>query len=129
MKQSRLPRREILFIAGASVLAFIITLSVVSSSGGARTRRLVADERKALEQAQKPPALSSEELTLAPEDFLLPLPQSPERTPHYVPFRPRPMRWSGEMVGRYWIPPRQITLDLLQAANDRNMRRLFEKVQ
>lgn len=130
MKQfPRLPRREVLIIAGASVLAFIVTLAVMSSSGGARTRRLVAEERQALERTQKPPALAPEELALTPEDFLLPLPQSPEKTPHYVPFRPQLKRWSAEAVGKYWIPPRQITLELLQAANDQNMRRLFEKVQ
>ncbi|MGD0725714.1 MAG: hypothetical protein ABSB63_09130 [Spirochaetia bacterium] len=130
MKQFlRLPRLEVLIIAGASVLAFIVTLAVISSSGGARTRRLAAEERQALERTQKPPALTPEELALAPEDFLLPLPQSPEETPHYVPFRPRLARWSAEVVGKYWIPPRQITLEVLQAANDQNMRRLFEKVQ
>lgn len=130
MKQFlRLPRREVLIIAGATVLAFIITLAVISSSEGARSRRLVAEERQALERTQKPPALASDELALTPEDFLLPLPQSPEKTPHYVPFRLRLTQWSAEAVGKYWIPPRQITLELLQAANDQNMRRLFEKVQ
>jgi hypothetical protein len=125
----RLPRAEIFIIAGASVLAFVITLAVVSSSGGARTRRLAAEERQALAHAQKPPALTSDELALTPEDFMLPPPQPTEKTPRYVPFRPRQTQWSAETVGKYWIPPRQITLEILQAANDRNMRRLFEKVQ
>jgi hypothetical protein len=125
----RLPRREILIIAGASVLAFIITLAVIAPSGGARTRRRVAEERQALEQTRRPPALTSEERALAPEDFMLPLPQLTEHTPHYVPFRPQLKQWSAESVGKYWIPPRQITLEILQAANDQNMRRLFEKVQ
>ena len=39
---------KILIITGVSVLAFVITLAVVSSSGGARTRRLAAEERQAL---------------------------------------------------------------------------------
>ena len=130
MKQFlRLPRAEILIIAGASVLAFIITLAVISTSGGARTRRLVAEERQAHERAQKPAALTPAELALTPEDFLLPLPQPADKTPHYVPFRRQLTQWSAETVRKYWIPPRQITLELLQAANDQNMRRLFEEVQ
>ena len=124
-----LPRAEILVIAGACVLAFIITLAIVSSSGGARTRRLVVEERQALAHTQKPPALSSDELALTPEDFMLPLPQPTEKTPRYVPFRPQQTQWSAETVGKYWIPPRQITLEILQAVNDQNMRLLFEKVQ
>jgi hypothetical protein len=125
----RLPRREALIIAGASLLAFVITLAVISSAEGARTSRLAAAERQEVARTQKPPALSPEELALTPEDFLLPLPQSLEKTPQYVPFRPRLARWSAEAVGKYWIPPRQIALELLQSANDQNMRRLFEKVQ
>jgi hypothetical protein len=125
----RLPRREVLIIAGVSVLAFIVTLAVISSSEGGSARRVVAEERQALQRTQKPAALTPEELSLTPEDFLLPLPQSPERTAHYVPFRPRLSRWSAEAVGKYWIPPRQIILDILQSANDQNIRRLFEKVQ
>ena len=125
----RLPRVEILIITGVSVLAFVITLAVVSSSGGARTRRLVAEERQALAHTQKPPALTPDELALTPEDFMLPVPQPAEKTPRFIPFRPQQSQWSAETVRKYWIPPRQVTLDLLQAANDQNMRRLFEKVQ
>ena len=130
MKQfPRLPRAEILVITGVSVLAFVITLAVVTSSGGARTRRLVTDARQALSHAQKPPALAPDELALTPEDFMLPLPHPAEKTPRYEPFRPQQAQWSAETVKKYWIPPRQVTLDILQAANDQNMRRLFEKVQ
>ena len=125
----RLPRAEILVIAGMSALAFVITLAVVSSSGGARTRRLVAEERQGLAHTQKPSALTPDELALTPEDFMLPLPHAAEKTPRYVPFRPRQGQWSEETVKKYWIPPRRVTLDLLQAANDQDMRRLFEKVQ
>lgn len=130
MKQlPRLPRVEILVITGVSALAFVITLAVVSSSGGARARRLVAEERQALAHPQKPPALKPDDLALTPEDFMLPLPQPAEKTPGYVPFRPQQMQWSAETVKKYWIPPRQVTLELLHAANDQNMRQLFEKVQ
>jgi len=125
----RLPRAEILVITGVSVFAFVITLAVVSSSGGAHTRRLVAEERQALARTQKPPALTADELALTPEDFILPPPQPAEKTPHYIPFRPQEAQWSAETVKKYWIPPRQVTLEILQAANDQNMRRLFEKVQ
>ena len=99
------------------------------SCRGARSRRVVAEERQALERAQKPAALSPEERALTPEDFLLPLPQYPEKKAQYVPFRPRLTRWTAETAGTYWIPPRQITLDILQTANDQNIQRLFEKVQ
>lgn len=130
MKQFlRLPRREILIIAGASILACIITLAVISSSEGGRNRRLVAEERRALERAQKPAALAPEELALTPEDFLLPMPQPPEKTASYVPYRPRLTQWSAEAVGKYWVPPRQIIIDIIKAANDQDIRRLFEKVQ
>jgi hypothetical protein len=125
----RLPRAEILVITGVSVLAFVITLAVVSSSSGARTRRLAGEERQALARTQKPPALTPDELALTPEDFMLPPPPPAEKTPRYVPFRPRQAQWSPETVKKYWIPPRQVILDILQAANDQNMQRLFEKAQ
>jgi len=112
-----------------SALAFVITLAVVSSSGGARTRRLVAEERQGLAHTQKPSALTPDELALTPEDFILPLQEPAEKPPRYVPFRPQQAQWSAETVKKYWVPPRQVTLDILQAANDQNMRRLFEKVQ
>jgi hypothetical protein len=125
----RLPRVEVLIIAGVSLLAFIITIAVISSAGSSRTRRLAAEGTQELARMQKPPVFTPEDLALAPEDFLLPLPRAAEKAPRYVPFRPRLSRWSGEVVGKYWIPPRQITIELLQAANDQNMRRLLEKVQ
>lgn len=128
MKQfPRLPRAEILVITGVSALAFVITLAVVSSSRSANVRRRAVEEQQA--HAQKPPALSPDELALTPEDFMLPLPHPAEKSPRYVPFRPRQAQWSAETVKKYWIPPRQVTLGILQAANDQNMRRLFEKVQ
>ena len=130
MKQfPRLPRAEILIIAAVCAVAFIVTLAIVSTSDGARTRRLAAEEHQALQHAERRPALAPEELALTPEDFMMPTAPSPETAPHYVPFRPRQTRWGAEAVGKYWVPPRQITLGILQAANDRNMRLLFEKVQ
>jgi hypothetical protein len=125
----RLPRVEVLIIAGVSLLAFFITLAVISSAGSSRTRRLAAEQRQELARAQKPTVFAPEDPSLSPEDFLLPLPRAAEKAPRYVPYRPRLSQWSKEAVGRYWVPPRQITLELLQAANDQNMRRLLEKVQ
>ena len=125
---ARLPRAEILVIAGACVIAFIVTLAVVSSSRGARTRRLAAEERQSIARTPKPAALSPDELALTPEDFML-LSQPTEKTPRYVPFRPPQTYWSAETVEKYWIPPRKVIIEALQAANDLNMRRLFESVQ
>ncbi len=125
----RLPRAEILAIAGACVIAFIVTLAVVSSSSGARIRRLAAEEHQSIARTQKPAALSPDELALTPEDFMLPQPQPTEKTPRYVPFRPPQTYWSAETVEKYWIPPRKVIIEALQAANDLNMRRLFESVQ
>ena len=130
MKQFlRLPRVEVLIIAGVSLFAFIITIAVISSAGSSRARRMATEVRQELARAQKPPVFAPEDLSLSPEDFLLPLPRAEEKAPRYVPFRPRLSQWSKETVDRYWVPPRQITLELLQAANDQNMRRLLEKVQ
>ena len=129
MKQFlRLPRREVLVIAGAAVLAFVITLAIMGAGAANRTRRIRAEQREEIARAQKPPALTAEELALTPEDFLLPDLQVPEQSFRYVPYRPQVQRWNAQMVRSYWIEPRQIAIDIIASINDQAMQQLFEKV-
>jgi len=124
----RLPRREVLIVAGAALLSFVITLSIVASGARGRLRSAEEAQRAEKGRAQKPPALSSEELSLTADDFLLPKLTPLGTSPTYTPFRPRLPRWSRHMVAAYWISPREIALEIIASINDANMQRLFEKV-
>ncbi len=129
MKQFlRLPRREILIVAGVALIAFIVTLLVMIPGSAARARRRAADQRQEAAAAKKPPSLSPAELALTPEDYLLPPAPRVDYALHYVPFRPRLERWPAEVAGKYWISPREIAIDALESVNDRNMERLFQEV-
>ena len=96
------------------LLAFIVTLAVMASSVGARSRRRAQEARQELEttaHAARP--VSARSLTLTPDDFLLPQASAVDTDLPYVPFRPRLEKWSAEMAGKYWIPPRDIAIDVL----------------
>jgi hypothetical protein len=124
----RLPRREVLVIAGAAVLAFVITLAIMGAGAANRARRVRAEQREEMAHARKAPALTPEDLALAPEDFFLPDLRAPKQSFPYVPYRPRVQRWNAQMVRAYWIEPRQIAIDIIASINDQAMQRLFEKV-
>jgi hypothetical protein len=124
----RLPRREVLFVAGAALLSFVITLAIVASGTRGRLRNAEAAQRAEIARTRKAPALSSEELSLAAEDFLLPGLKTLDTSPTYTPFRPRLPRWSRQMVAAWWISPREIALEIVASINDTNMERLLEKV-
>jgi hypothetical protein len=110
------------------VLAAGITLVILTVSFNGRARRIAAEEQVEKMKAEKPSALSARETTPAPEDFLLPELQPAAKPPAYYPFRPRLEHWSEQVIGKYWIPPRDIAIDILGNVNDRNMDRLFEHV-
>jgi hypothetical protein len=109
-----------------TLVAFVVTLAVLGSQVAARNRRRAAVEAQAIERTQKPPALSAEELSLTPDDFLLPQIEPLVKAPQYEPFRPRLARWSPEMVGKYWIAPRDIAVEIIASLNDQRIRHLFE---
>jgi hypothetical protein len=112
-----------------ALVAFVITLSILVSGTAARSRRAAAQALEESRRAQKKPLLSAEELALGVEDFMLPEYQRPESAPKYAPFRPRLARWSAEAAARYWVPPRDIALELVQSMNDQSIQRLFQDVK
>ena len=112
-----------------ALVAFVITLSIVVSSTAAQSRRAAAQALEETRRAQKKPLLTTEDLALGVEDFMLPPYQGPESAPKYVPFRPRLARWSAEAAARYWVPPREIALELVQSMNDQSIERLFQDVR
>jgi hypothetical protein len=121
----QLPRREILIVAGLCLLAFVTTLAVLGSQTAARNRRRAEVRLQTLEKTQKP-ALTAEELSLTPDDFLLPRIEPLVKTPQYEPFRPRLVRWSPQMVEKFWIAPRDIAIEIVSSLNDQRIRHLFE---
>ena len=124
----RLPRREVLIIAGAALVAFAVTLGIMGARVRTRADRVQQYQREETARAKKPPLLDPAEMTLAPEDFLLPEAPAPSRDTGYVPYRPRLVRWSPKAVSAYWVSPRQIAIDIIASINDQSMQRLFEKV-
>jgi len=123
----RLPRVEVLAVAAACLLAFVITLSVLASSSAGRSRQAA----QALEESRrekKPPAFTAEDLALGAEDFLLPSLEPPVLQPRYAPFRPRQSRWSAEQAAKYWVSPRDIATEMVESMNDRTIQRLFQDV-
>jgi hypothetical protein len=99
---------------------------VLASRAAAGTRARAQALAREQQAAQKAPPLTTRELALSPDDFMLPAPPSPGTG--YVPWRPRTPVWTEEMVKRYWVPPRQIAADTVGTLSDQAMERLFEKV-
>ena len=117
-----------LAVAGVALLAFVITLSVVASTTAERSRRAAAQALQESARMKKPPLLTTEELALGAEDFILPPLDRPEAGPAYVPYRPRLTRWSQDLASKYWVAPRDIATEIVESINDRNTQRLFEDV-
>jgi hypothetical protein len=114
---------------GAGLLAFIVTLAVVASASAARSRQAAAEMLREMQAEKKPPALGAEEISVTADDFMLP-PLAPiEKRQAYAPYRSRLQRWSPELVQKYWVPPRAVATEIIEAINDRNMERLFQDVR
>ncbi len=105
----------------------MITLSVLASQSASRARRAAELESPA-RGPQAPPPITAADLALGEDDFLLPSLQAPAQELRYAPFRPRQQRWTPEQAAKYWVSPRQIATDLVQAENDRAIQRLFQDV-
>jgi hypothetical protein len=118
----------VLVVAGVALLAFVITLVVVASSAAGRSRRAAAQAMEESARAKKQPILTTEELALGAEDFILPPFDRPEPKLEYVPFRPRLTRWSADLASKYWVAPRDIAVEIVESINDQNMERLFQDV-
>jgi hypothetical protein len=124
----RLPRREVLVIAGAALVAFAVTLGIMGARVKARSERVQQYQRQETVRKQKPPVLTPAETALSVDDFLLPESPAPAGGTGYVPYRPRLVRWSPQAVSAYWISPRQIAIDIIASINDQAVQRLLEKV-
>jgi hypothetical protein len=122
------PRVEVLAVAGAALLAFVITLAVLASSAASRARRDEARAREDSARAKNQPLLTAEELALSSEDFILPPLDRPAARLVYAPFRSRLTRWSAELSAKYWVAPRDIATEMVASMNDQNMQRLFQDV-
>jgi hypothetical protein len=118
----------VLAVAGAAVLAFVITLFILASSIAGQTRRAAAQALLERAAAKTQPLLTTEGLALGAEDFILPSLDRPEVKPSYAPFRPRITRWSADLASKYWVAPRGIAQEIVQSINDQNMQRLFQDV-
>jgi hypothetical protein len=127
----RLPRTEVLVIIGVCLVAFVVTLVVMTSSVGARARRAAEAAREEAQEdmAREKPLVDTDDISVTAEDFLLPTFTPAPVHPAYVPYRTPTAKWSREMVEKYWVPPRSIALEIVQSMNDRAVERLFQDVQ
>jgi hypothetical protein len=116
-------------VAAVAAVAFVVTLSILASSLAGRGRLAAAQAREEAARAQRKPALTTEELALGVDDFMLPPAPPVETQPRYAPFRPRVSRWSAEQAARYWVPPRDIGLEILESRNDQYIEHLFQDVK
>jgi len=118
----------VLVVAGIALLAFVITLSVLATSAAGRARQAATQAAEESVRAKKQPLLTTEELALGAEDFILPPLDRPEAKLEYAPFRPRLTRWSADLAAKYWVEPRDIAAEIVESINDQNMQRLFQDV-
>jgi hypothetical protein len=123
----RLPRTEVLVIAGLGFVTFVITLSVLAAQAGRDIRGRAAAALKEQQKALQAPPLTPQELSLQPGDFML-APAASAPAQGYVPWRPKTERWTQEMINQYWVDPREVAVDIVSAVNDQAMETLFEKV-
>ena len=124
-----LPRAEVLAVAAVAAVAFVITLAILAGSLASRERLAATRARQEAARAQKKPILTTEELSLGVEDFMLPASPSTDTQPRYAPFRPRLARWTAEQAAKYWVAPRQVATEIVESENDQLIQRLFQDVK
>lgn len=78
------------------------------------------------EEAEQPRPRSDAPPKLYFHDFILGQPEN--ALPEIYLWRSRTPRWDEEQVGRYWIPLKEITLEILARENDERIGELFEEV-
>jgi len=106
------------------VLSAVITLLVLA----ARSRSGDAG-RTAAPQVQ-PPAAVRQALaggTLSVNDFLLEEESEGPAQPYLL--RPPAARWSPEQVQRYWVPVKDVILDIVSRQSDRRIDEILEGVR
>ena len=123
------PRPEVLIVVAAGVVAFVITLIVLSVSFNSRARGVDGRALKARGAQGAQGSAAAAESDLSVDEFLLPVVRQDAGIPDYYPFRPRLEKWSRESVEKFWVSPRTIAADALGRINDRNMEGMFEKVK
>lgn len=101
--------------AAALLIAVAIAMSVSISRNQARATYSVLPDRSEFE-------LEVTDLAVPDEYREISLSES------YV-FRPRLERWNVEQIERYWVDPRILQLEELEAETDALIRDFFEKVQ
>ena len=93
-------------------------------AGGARSRAVAEGEGGA--EALTPVAQPPESRPPSLGDFLLDEDPVAGQEPYLI--RPRTPRWTEEQVARYWVPLRDIVLDIVSGRADRRIDELFEDV-
>jgi hypothetical protein len=106
----------------------VITLAVMASSTAARTRRAAAEMLRETRAEKTPPTLGAEEISITADDFMLPPLRPVENQQAYAPFRSRLQRWSPALAQKYWVPPREVAAEIVEAMNDRAMEQLLHDV-
>ncbi len=101
---------------------------MLASQAGARARAASAASLQELRRTARQPLLSPDELSITPEDYMIPDLTPAPTSPQYTPYRPRLQKWNQELVQKYWVDPREIAKEIVGSINDRNMDQLFQNV-
>jgi hypothetical protein len=112
------------------VLSAAITLLILAGGSRARTSadaggaKPDAGPRSGVEAVVSGAAGRS---SLSVGDFLLEDEQGGEEPPYLL--RPRTPRWSDEQVQRYWVPLKDVILDIVSRQSDRRIDQILEDVE
>jgi hypothetical protein len=106
-----------------------VTLVVLLSRGreaDAEAVEATSSVQRILDDFSAIPGGRSEDV-LTVQDFILPEGIGNDTAEPYL-LRSPLRRWSEEQVNRYWIPLKEIALDLVRRENDRRIEGLFEGI-
>jgi hypothetical protein len=113
-------RRIVLFIGILTLSTFVVTLVLFL---GQRSRMEISTIPLRTVKTE-----SDEVKRLMPSDFVMAEEELVSLDNRRYPFRPRIKEWSPAQVKKFWIPVRDILLDLISRKNDRLLEEILEKI-
>ncbi|MFP4114212.1 MAG: hypothetical protein ACOC2Y_08170 [Spirochaetota bacterium] len=109
---------EPLHLVGAVVVLSLIAVVIVVA--------VMSPRRSADTQDETPPPMRSEWVTV--DRLVIPRDFARADELDWVPYRPRREVWTDEQIAEYWLDPREIGLDVLDAEVEEHIRELLREV-
>jgi hypothetical protein len=113
-------RRMVLFVSILALLTFVVTLVLFLGRQSRMENPTTPIETVKIE--------SDEVKRLLPSDFVMVEEELVSLDHRHYPFRVQIKEWSPAQVNKYWIPVRDILIDIISRKNDRLLEEILETI-